>query len=49
MRVITGARVHADGAVNRAGLGRQGCKGSGQVGTAVVGNHNGSDMDILKN
>jgi hypothetical protein len=49
VRVIAGTRVNANGTVNRPGLGRQGRKCSGQIGTAVVGDHNGSDMDILKN
>ncbi|BCW53865.1 hypothetical protein StoSoilB19_12390 [Arthrobacter sp. StoSoilB19] len=49
VRVVAGSGVHANGAVHGPGLGRQGRKGSGQIGTAVVGDHNGSDMDILKN
>jgi hypothetical protein len=49
VRVIAGPGINANGTIHGPGLGRQGRKGSGQIGTAVVGDHNGSDMDILKN
>lgn len=47
--VIAGPCVDAYRVVDGPGLVRQSCKRSGEIGTAVVGNHNGSDMDILVN
>jgi hypothetical protein len=47
--IIAGPGVDADGIVRRPGLVRQGCQGSGEIVTAVVGDHNGSDVNILMN
>jgi hypothetical protein len=47
--IIAGPGVDADDVVRWPGLARQGCQGSGEIGTAVVGNYNGSDVNILKN
>jgi hypothetical protein len=48
-RIVAGTGVDPDDVVRRPGLVRQRCQGSGEIGTAVVGNHNGSDVDILMN
>jgi hypothetical protein len=47
--IIAGAGVNAYDEIRRPGLVRQSCQGFGEIGTAVVGNHNGSDVNILMN
>jgi hypothetical protein len=47
--MIAGAGIDADGTVHGPGLVRQSREGPGEIGTAVVGNHNGSDINILVN
>jgi hypothetical protein len=49
LRVIAGSGIDTDGAVRGPGLVRQCCQSSGEIGTAVVSDHNGSDVNILKN
>jgi hypothetical protein len=49
LRIVAGTGVDPDNVVCRPGLIRQCGQGSGEIGTAVVGNHNGSDMDFLMN
>jgi hypothetical protein len=47
--IVAGPGIDADGVVRGPGLVRQGCQGSGEIITAVVGDHNGSDVNILMN
>ena len=47
--VVSRSRVHSDMGIRGPGLVREGSQGSGQIGTAVVGHHNGSDVYFLKN
>jgi hypothetical protein len=48
-RVIARAGIHSDDGVGGPGLVRESGQGSGEIGTAVVGDHNGSDVYFLKN
>jgi len=41
--------VHAEGDISRPGLVRQRRQGPGEIITAVVGYHHGSDVYFLKN
>jgi hypothetical protein len=47
--IIAGPGVDADDVVRWPGLALQGGQVFGEIGTAVVGNHNGSDVNILMN
>ena len=48
-RIIRRTGINAEDLVCGSGLIRKGCQSSGEIGTAVVGDHNGSDVNILVN
>ncbi|GAC1493810.1 MAG: hypothetical protein NVS2B15_14720 [Pseudarthrobacter sp.] len=47
--IVARAGIHSDDGIGGPGLVRECGQGPGEIGTAVVGDHNGSDMYFLKN